>query len=137
MKTALEIITSAVLMTVLFFGCPGCTQDQVDKIDKAATDANTIGSAIDDIASGPAGDLLPPGVTAAVKGAAGAAAVAFGVWQQMRGRVLKQTGSALVAAVEGLPSEHQKQVKAAVKAEMKDREIYSKANAVVDKLKAS
>lgn len=115
----------------------GCTQEQGDKIDKGMADANAIGDALQEITEGPVGDMLPSGVKSTMQVLGVAAATALGIWQQMRAKVVKQTASAVLAGIERLPRERKKETKAAVKAEMDERNIYTKANAVVDKLKTS
>ena len=140
MKTAAIIILSAAAMTALFCGCPGCNEKQTDDIENLAADANAIGTGLQDLADGPVGDMLPPGVRRLMEMLGLGAAAAYTIWRQMQATRAKQAGSAILAAVDKLPgtkdSGVQGEVKKAVKTEMIGREIYSKANAIVDLWKA-
>ena len=136
MRTATMIILSAAAMTALFCGCPGCNEQQSDDIDDLAADANAIGKGLQEFAEGPAGDLLPPAVRRIMQMLGIGAAAAYTIWRQMQSKTVQQTGSAVLAAIEKLPENQRQDVKAAVKDEMISREIFSKANAIVDALKA-
>jgi hypothetical protein len=114
----------------------GCTAEQIDRADRAVADANLIGGGVVEFVTGPAGALFPPIVRTIAELLGLSLAGALAVWQAIRAKLLKQTGAAIVNAIESLDPGEKLLVKEAVKAEMKEREIYSKANAVVDSLKA-
>ena len=114
----------------------GCTAEQLAGIDQAVADANQAGQGLAAAAHGPAAALIPPEIRLLMELCGLTAAAAYTVWQQLRGGLLRKTAAAIIAGVESLPAEPQAQVKAAVKVEMKDRKIYQRARALVDKLKA-
>jgi len=113
----------------------GCTPEQAENVDNALGDVNSVAEGLSEFADGPAGAWIPGGVRDALVIAGLSAASALNVWQRVRGKLVQQTGSALVMAIEGLPEPDGRKVKAAVKAEMVERGIYSRSNKVVDGLK--
>jgi hypothetical protein len=115
----------------------GCTARQIARADKGLADANIVGTAVTDLVSGPVGALLPPALRMVLELGAALAAAAVLAWQQIRGKLLRQTAAAVVQAIEGLDPGEKMLVKDAVRAEMRDREIYSRANAVIDSLKVT
>lgn len=115
----------------------GCTAEQIAEADAGLADANMIADAVADILGGPAGAMFPPIVRTIAEVLGLSLAAALALWQAIRVKLLQQTGAAIVAAVETLDAGEKMLVKDAVKAEMKDREIYSTANRIVDDLKAA
>lgn len=113
----------------------GCSPDQIEKIDKVVGDVNTVADGLSDVASGPAGAVLPADVRLVMKLLGVSAAVALALWQRVRGKAVRRTGSAVVAAIESLPSAEKAAVKRAVKSELVKRRMFSKGNKVVEELK--
>lgn len=113
----------------------GCTPEQAESVDHALADVNGVAGGLSDFAESEGGAWLPGEIRSGLVIAGLCATSALSVWQRVRGRLVRQAGSAVVAAIEGLPEPDKDKVKAAVKVEMVKREIYSKANEVVDRLK--
>jgi len=113
----------------------GCTERQLASGDRAVADANRVAQAARETAQGPAGPLIPVEGRAVLELIGILGAVGFTTWQQIRARLLKRTAAAIVQAVEGLPSDQAGPVKDAVYRQMQAREIYRRANPIVDQLK--
>jgi hypothetical protein len=126
-------------VTILAFACllalctgGGCNEETLKKVDQAVQEVNAVAHTV---TASPATSFLPPEVRILMEILGIGASLAFALWQRLRASGLLSTGAAIVHAIEKLPRELQDQVKPAVKAEMQDREIYGKANAIVDQLK--
>jgi len=122
-----------VLSAAMLFA--GCTEQQLASADRAVADANRVAQAAKETAQGPAGPLIPVEGRAVLELIGILGAVGFTTWQQIRGKLLKRTAAAIVQAVEQLPPEIAGPVKDEVKVQMLSREIYTRANPIVDQLK--
>lgn len=126
-----------VLAAVLLSG-PGCTDEQLAKIDKAVADANQAAQGIAAIPDGPAGALIPDQIKIIMELLGVGAAVAFGIWQRIRASGLLLKNADLVttirAVVDGIDASGEKAepVKVAIKSVMEKRHVYDTADAVVD-----
>ena len=92
----------AIIMAVCFLLAGGCTEGQLDRGDAIAADVNSVGQAIGQVADGPVGDLLPPGVRQIMQLLGIGAVAAFGVWQKIRGDLAKQDTKGVIASVDTL-----------------------------------
>jgi len=120
----------------------GCSEEQLQRIDRVAADVNQAGQLVSDVTRSPAATLLPPEVRSIMELFVLGVTAALAVWQRIRASGLlsmlqdhKLTGAAIVAAIEKLPPKPQAEAKAAIKNEMQERECFRTANAVVDELK--
>jgi hypothetical protein len=126
-----------VLAFVLLAG-PGCTDEQLARIDKGVADANTAAQGVAEIAEGPAGGLIPDQVKIIMQLLGVGAAVAFGLWQKIRasGILLKNADlvTTIRAVVDGIDASGAaaEDVKVAIKNVMEKRHVYDTADAVVD-----
>lgn len=145
-------ILTLLLSTTLLLAA-GCSEEQLAKVDKGLADANEVhGQAdqvLDALRASPAGPLIPAavyqimellgiGLTAAV--ALWKTLVASGLLQKNqtlagKNEDLVTTLKALVDGVEA-SGEKAKPVKLSIKEIMRDREVYSVANPIVDQVKA-
>lgn len=121
-----------ILLAVVAMVATGCTVDQSESIDKALIDVNGVVDGLSEFASSEGGGWLPSEIRTGLVVASLALSSGLTLWQRVRGKLARQTGSAVVTAIEGLPGDDRTKVKAAVKVEMVNREIYSKANVIVD-----
>lgn len=133
---------TVVLASVLFAGS-GCSPEQLQQIDRAVADANTIGQGIAAISDGPAGVLIPPEIRAIMVLLGVGAAAAYEIWQRIRlARVLERnqdldvTLRALGDGIDQASPKAADDVKAQILAVMMQRRIYDKADRVVDEHRA-
>jgi len=80
----------------------GCTESQLEQGDAIVRDVNNIGQAIDQVASGPAGALIPPQVRQIMQLLGIGAAAAYGIWQKIRADLAKQDTRGVIASVDTL-----------------------------------
>lgn len=124
-----------ILAAVVVMVATGCTVDQNESIDSGLKDVNSVADGLSDFAKSEGGGWLPGEIRTGLVIASLCASSGLNLWQRVRGKLVRRTGSAVVAAIEGLPGPDRGKVKSAVKTEMISREIYSKANVIVDQLK--
>jgi hypothetical protein len=126
-----------VLAFVLLAG-PGCTDEQLAKIDKVVTDANTAAQGVAQIPAGPAGSLIPDEIKIIMQLLGVGAVVAFGIWQKIRASGLLEKNADLTttirAVVDGIDASGAAadEVKVAIQSVMEKRHVYDTADAVVD-----
>ncbi|MCU0916910.1 MAG: hypothetical protein MUC88_20470 [Planctomycetes bacterium] len=143
MKRASLILVGMVAALALFT-VPSCTDEQLQRADRVFADANAIGRGVAAIPDGPAGVLIPPDVRCILEllGVTGAAALVL--WQKIRSsKILERkqdlavTLKAIVDGIEQSGIRGRDAVKPAIAEVMKDRDIYGRANAIVDQYKAA
>ncbi len=142
MKSTLSTTLSLLLSTLfLLFLAAGCSQEQLASIDHAIADVNQVGQAAAQIATGPAAPLIPDPGRIILGLVTLGATITYGAWQKIRASKLlerkQDLGITLKAIVDAVQEagDQADPVKSQVKMIMQDREIYSKANAIVDEYK--
>lgn len=139
--------SSILLPLCLMLLAAGCSQEQLASMDKHVQDVNQVvtgaGQTLDAIQQTPAGSLIPPQVYQIMEILGVGLAVAIGIWQKIRASGLLEKNQDLVttlrAVVDGVEKAGSKAapVKASIKETMRDREVYSVANPIVDQVKTS
>ncbi len=128
-------------LTLLLLAAPGCSQEQLRKADGLFDKGKQAGQGLQDAAHGPASPLIPAPVQDGMELAGLGLLAAYGIWQRIRASNLLErkddltvTLKAVVDGIDTVPKQAEP-IKAEIKQIMKDREIYSRANAIVDSLK--
>lgn len=121
----------------------GCSVEELAWWDQVVADANQVGQGVADVASGPAGGLIPApfrGLLELIGLAAGGIAL---TWQEIRRRKLlereeavTETARAIVRGVENASPEVSLPAKAAIGKAMQDAGCYDTGRAVVNSLKS-
>jgi hypothetical protein len=128
-------------ITLALLAAPGCSQEQLARVDHFVADANQGAQGVAAIREGPAGELIPPDIQALLGLVGVAGTVGYGLWQRIRASGLlarnQRVTTTLRAVVDGVEAAGKKAepTKAAIKEIMRDREVYSLANPIVDQVK--
>lgn len=127
----------------LLSGLPGCTEQQVEKVDKVLDDANAVTTGVVELVRGPAGAVFPPIVRTIAELLGVTLAVALGLWQKIKHMLTKESLAAIVKGVEAMDDKTKESVKTEI-AKAMDKQAsasktvtYAKLNAEVDKAKVS
>lgn len=131
-----SIIIVTILLTVT-----SCEEQQLERVDKIVTDANSVAAAGGAVLQSPAGALLPPDIRFIGAAALAIASIAFNSWQKVRANLMKKTTKAIVKGIEAAEQVDKPNpanpVKAAIGDQMRAAGIYDKGNELVDLLKVS
>lgn len=132
--------------TLLLVVSGGCNEEQLARIDQGIQDANHVVTAADrtvtDLADSPVGGLIPPQVYQIMELLGIGVTAALALWKTIRASGLLKKNSDLTvtlkALVDGVEAsgDQAAPVKANIKEIMRDREVYSVANPIVDQVKA-
>lgn len=141
----IRTLATLFLSTTLLLAA-GCSEEQLSRIDKGLADANELhadaGQVLDALRDSPAGPLIPPQVYQIMELLGVGLVVAIGIWQKIRASGLLSKNQDLVttlkAVVDGVEAAGSKAtpVKAKILETMRDREVYSVANPIVDQVKS-
>ena len=131
-------LKSIIIVTVLTIGCE---EQQLERVDKVVTDANSVVTAGEAMLQSPAGALLPPDLRLYGTVALALASIAVNSWQKVRMTLMKKTTKAIVKGIEAAEQVEKPNptnpVKAAIGDQMRAAGIYDKGNEIVDLLKVS
>lgn len=140
MKTSIMFLLSITLLT-LALGRTGCTEGQLSSVDRFAQDVHEAAEVLTAEAHGPAAALLPQYITWGAELLGLGFTGLLALWKTIRAsRLLEKNrdlAATLGAVVEGVEAagDQAKKVKQSIAAVMRDREIYSLANPIVDQVK--
>jgi hypothetical protein len=135
-----------VLLSSTLLLAAGCSEQQLASIDRAVADVNAVVTGadrtLDAVQDSPAGSLIPPQVYQIMEILGVGLVVAIALWQKIRASGLLEKNQDLVTTLRALVIGVEKAgpeaapVKAAIKETMRDLEVYSVANPLVDQVKA-
>jgi hypothetical protein len=119
---------------------PSCTDEQLRQADRTVKDVNDATRKVKQLAESPEGAaLIPPAVRSILELLGFGGAAAFGIWQKIRAsKILEKkqgvdvTLKAVVDAIDQAELKAADPIKAKIKQTMRDREIFTTANAIVD-----
>jgi hypothetical protein len=146
LKRFLDPPAIVVSLAALFAFSPvllqSCSPEQLQQADRVFADVNNAGQIAGHVASSPEGAMIPEPFRSALALLGFGGAAAFGIWQKIRAsKILERSTDvttalkAIVDAIDTVPAQAEP-VKVEIKQIMKDREIYSTANAIVDELRS-
>jgi len=140
MFSAAMIVTMFAISGPFFVG--GCTEEQIEQVDRVVTDANDIVAGVKALLeSPPARAFLPPDIQ--LYGAVGIAVASMVVngWQQVKGSLMKKTTKAIVRGIEVAEKVEKpnptNKIKESIKTEMELAGIFDRGNTLVDQLKVA
>jgi hypothetical protein len=141
MKTGCLFLLPTLCCVATLLAAPGCSERQLAEIDRAAQDANTVGQGVTALAHGPAASLIPAQVRQIMELLGIGLAGALAVWKWLlasgllkKNQNLTVTLKAIVDGIEAI-GPHADPAKDSIKEIMRDREVYSVANPIIDQLK--
>lgn len=124
----------------MFLGCivwlaAGCTAEQFDRADQAATSAQAVAQAADQVVKSPAAALIPAPALAIVQGAISIILTMFGIYSENKNRIKAAVIKSVVKAVDDTNSASM--VKPVVKANLKAAGIETAGREIIAKAKAA
>jgi hypothetical protein len=135
-----------VLLSSTLLLAAGCSEQQLASIDRGIQDVNQVhadaSQVLDQLERSPAGPLIPPQTRPIVDLVGMGLLGAIGLWKTIRASGLLKKNQDLTvtlqALVDGVETSgpQAKPVKANIREIMRDREVYSIANPIVDRAKA-
>jgi len=138
MRAFRKMLYGLLLSAILF---AGCTEQQMQEIDKAAVATKEITGAGEQFMESPAGQYVSPDLKFGIALGGFVISSLVNAWQEWRLKNMTKTTKAIVKGIETAEKESSgnppkaKSIKANIEAEMKATKIYDRGNKIVDKLK--
>lgn len=134
MKFGFWVVMGMFLGTIVYLAA-GCTAEQFEKADQAATSAQAVAQAADQVVKSPAAALIPPPALVIVQGAISILLTLFGIYSENKNRIKTAVIKSVVKAVDD--TNNASMVKPVVKANLKAAGIESAGREIIAKAKVA